>query len=344
MTTLTPGALIGQVRLIAPIGQGSMGVVWKAHHLSLDMPVAVKVLRSLEIGDASRYRERLHREAQLAARLNHPAIVRVLDYIDDPEHPCLVMELVEGTTLDAYLRTRGALSERTALLVGFHLSGALVAAHEAGILHRDIKPSNILLASDSTLKLSDLGLARPLSNSDITDHRHVMGTPLFMAPELFTRSSAPDVRTDLYSMGVVLYQLITGAPPFQGSTAQTIHGHLHVEPDLTAVPVLSRRILSSLLEKEPERRIPTARELREMLRARILQIDEERNSGSGTKGTRKVPGGDSRLMDRLERQLRSESISDGMRIVHTTARERILVGVFLGALVALAIAGWLALG
>lgn len=343
MSTLVPGSVIGQVRLIAPIGQGSMGVVWKAHHLSLDMPVAVKVLRSLELGDAGRYRERLRREAQLAARLNHPGIVRVLDFIDDPEHPGLVMELVEGTTLDAYLRSHGPLGERTALLVGFHLAGALVAAHEAGILHRDIKPANILVAPDSSLKLSDLGLARPLSSSSLTDHRHVMGTPLFMAPELFTRATAPDVRTDLYSLGVVLYQLMTGAPPFPGTTAQVIHGHLHVPPDLSPIPEASRQILSSLLEKEPEQRVATARLLREMLRARIVQIDAERAQRQGGATSIRVGGSDSRLLERLERQLSSESLSDGKRIVHTTAAERLLVALLLGGLLALALGGWIAM-
>lgn len=344
MSALVPGSVLGQVRLIAPIGQGSMGVVWKAHHLSLDLPVAVKVLRNFDLTDAARFRDRLHREAQLAARVNHPGIVRVLDFVDHPEHPCLVMELVEGITLDTYLRNKGPLTERTALLVGFHLAGALAAAHDAGILHRDVKPANILVASDSTLKLSDLGLARPLANSDMTDHKHVMGTPLFMAPELFTRSSVPDVRSDLYSLGVVLYQLMTGAPPFQGSTAQAIHGHLHVAPDLEPIPELSRHLLSNMLEKDPRKRVGSAHLLREMLRARIIQIDAERSGGSGgAKGTRFMGGSDSRLLERLERSLASESMSGGMRIVHTTAKERILVGLLLAAMFGLAIAGWLAM-
>lgn len=344
MTELSPGTVIGQVRLIAPIGQGSMGVVWKAHHLSLDLPVAVKVLRSFDLSDAHRYRERLHREAQLAARLNHPGIVRVLDYIDHPEHPCLVMELVDGTTLDAYLRNRGPLSERTALLVGFHLAGALTAAHEAGILHRDIKPANILVATDSTLKLSDLGLARPLADSSLTDHRNVMGTPLFMAPELFTRSSEPDVRTDLYSLGIVLYQLMAGAPPFKGSTAQAIHGHLHIAPDLAPIPEGSRQILTTMLEKDPVRRVPSARILREMLRARIQQIDAERAAPASSRGTSKARGSDSRLLERLEKNLSSESVAQGSRIVHTSARERVLIAGLLACLFALALALWLAMG
>lgn len=344
MQSLTPGAVIGQVRLIAPIGQGMMGVVWKAHHLSLDLPVAAKVLRNPEFADTARYRDRLRREAQLAARLNHPGIVRVLDFVDHHEHPCVVMELVEGTTLDAYLRSRTSLSERTTLLVGYHLASALTTAHEAGILHRDIKPANVLVASDGTLKLSDLGLARPLAESSLTDHRNVMGTPLFMAPELFTRATSPDVRSDLYSLGILLYQLMTGAPPFSGTTAQVIHGHLHVPPDLSVIPERTRHILSSLLAKDPEHRVASARILRETLRERIQQLDAERVRGSepATRHGTRVGGSDSRLLERLERQLASESIAEGHRIVHTTARERLMVAALFAAMVALAVAGLLA--
>jgi serine/threonine-protein kinase len=334
--------VLGRIRLIAPLGQGSMGVVWKGHHLSLDLPVAVKVVRSLDLSDPTRHRERLRREAQMAARLSHPGIVRVLDFVDDGEFPCLVMELVEGSTLDAYLRARGSFPERTALLMAFHLAGALVAAHEAGILHRDIKPANVLIGADGTLKLSDLGLARPLADSSLTDHRNVMGTPLYMAPELFTRTSQPDPRCDLYSLGVVLYQLMTGAPPFGGSTAQVIHGHLHLGADLGKIPEGSRHILSRLLDKEPRLRVGSARELREMLRARVNQIDSSRLPGSGSRSgsLTRTHGSDSRLVERLERHLATESVADGKTIVHTTGRERIIVGILLGNLVAIGLFGW----
>lgn len=343
MNALSPGQVLGRIRLVAPLGQGSMGTVWKAHHLSLDLPVAVKVVRALDLSDPTKHRERLRREAQVAAKLNHPGIVRVLDFMEESGHPCLVMELVEGSTLDAYLKARGSFPERTALLMAFHLAGALAAAHEAGILHRDIKPANILISNDGTLKLSDLGLARPLSDSSLTDHRNVMGTPLFMAPELFTRTTDPDARCDLYSLGVVLYQLLTGAAPFSGSTAQVIHGHLHLNPDLAKIPQRSRHIVSRLLDKEPRLRIGSARELREMLRARVLEIDAEKNpTKTSRSGTRSLSGGtDSRLMERLEKHLTSESVADGKTIVHTTGRERVIVGILLGALMAIALVGWL---
>lgn len=343
MTTLSPGQVLGRIRLIAPLGQGSMGVVWKGHHLSLDMPVAIKVVRALDLSDPLRHRERLRREAQMAARLNHPGIVRVLDFMEEGNQPCLVMELVEGSTLDGYLRARGSFPERTALLMAFHLAGGLAAAHEAGILHRDIKPANILIAGDGTLKISDLGLARPLADSSLTDHRNVMGTPLYMAPELFTRACEPDPRCDLYSLGVVLYQLMTGAAPFGGTTAQVIHGHLHLSPDMTKIPSSSRHILARLLDKEPRLRIGSARELREMLRARVLEIDALAKPGSQSRSgsQARIHGSDSRLIERLEKTLSTESVADGKTIVHTTGRERVLVGILLGALMAVGLVGWL---
>ncbi|MCB9496898.1 MAG: serine/threonine protein kinase [Fibrobacteria bacterium] len=344
MTDFVEGSLVGQARLIAPLGRGSMGVVWKARHLALDMEVAVKVLRSFDLADAGRFRERLRREARLTARIDHPGIVRVYDLVDHPEHPSLVMELVDGPNFDSFLRSRGPIPERTSLMVAWHLSAALGAAHEAGILHRDIKPSNILVSSKGVLKISDLGLARPLSASSLTDHRNIMGTPLFMAPELFTQSSEPDVRTDLYSLGVVLYQAMAGVPPFPGTTAQVIHGHLHKPPDLSPIPPGSRDILSRLLEKDPDRRPSTASEIREMVCQRIQEIDGKSPPPTPPASTTtevRIGGSSSRLMERLERHLETTSVSSGKRILHSSARERILVTILLSALLTLALLGWL---
>lgn len=338
---LQAAQVVGRCRLISQLGHGSMGVVWKAHHLALDIPVAVKVVRSLDLGDPVKHRQRLQREARLAARLNHPGIVRVLDFCDDEGLPLLVMELVEGPTLDAYLRGHGPFVERTALLMAYHLSGALQAAHEAGIIHRDLKPSNVLISADGMLKLSDLGLARPLSDSSLTDQRNVMGTPLYMAPELFTRASEPDPRCDLYSLGVLLYQLITGAVPFQGSTAQVIHAQLHLAPDLDRIPERSRQILSKLLEKDPDRRFQGAREVREAIRGCVQAMDAQQTSSEAVDRPGGSGGTESRLLVRLERSLSTESVSGGKTIVHTTGKERLIVALLLGLLVCVGVLGLL---
>jgi len=266
--------MLGSVRLTQLLGQGAMGTVWRGHHLPLDMPVAVKVMRPLASDNPLHRSQSLQREARLTARLNHPGIVRVLDYLEDDSRPCIVMELVEGTTLAAYLHARGSFPERTALLIGFHLCGALAAAHAAGILHRDIKPSNVLIALDGTLKLTDFGLAQPLAAPMESHPRHILGTPLYMAPEFFTQHRAIDQRCDLYSLGVILHQLMTGCTPFAGSTSEVIQGHVHHPVDLGRIPEGSRRILACLLEKDPSRRIGDAGAVREMIRARGRTLDE----------------------------------------------------------------------
>lgn len=271
---LASGQMLGNVRLTQLLGQGAMGTVWRGHHLPLDMPVAVKVMRPLSTDNPLHGRQSLQREARLTARLNHPGIVRVLDYLEDHGRPCIVMELVEGTTLGAYLHARGSFPERTALLIGFHLCAALAAAHAAGILHRDIKPSNVLIALDGTLKLTDFGLAQPLAAPMETSPRHILGTPLYMAPEFFTQEHAIDQRCDLYSLGVILYQLMTGSTPFAGSTSEVVQGHVHQAPDLDRIPAGSRPILSCLLEKDAARRIGDALAVREMIRARGRALDE----------------------------------------------------------------------
>jgi len=273
---LVAGQMLGNVRLTQLLGQGAMGTVWRGHHIPLDIPVAIKVMRPLDLDNPLHHRQSLQREARLTARLNHPGIVRVLDYLEDDRRPCIVMELVEGTTLAAYLHARGSFPERTALLIGFHLCSALAAAHAAGILHRDIKPSNVLIALDGTLKLTDFGLAQPLATPMESSPRHILGTPLYMAPEFFTQPYAIDQRCDLYSLGVVLYQLMTGITPFSGSTSEVIQGHMHRQPDLDRIPTGSRRIVSSLLEKDPSRRSDDARSVQEMIRIRGQSIDTGR--------------------------------------------------------------------
>jgi len=172
----------------------------------------------------------------------------------------------------------------------------------------------------------------------------VMGTPLYMAPELFTRLSEPDLRCDLYSLGVLLYQLITGAVPFQGSTAQVIHAQLHLTPDLERIPSRSRQILSRLLDKNPERRYQGAREVREAIKTSVQSLDSEAKPAQiGTRtvdGTRSG-GTESRLLVRLEKSLSSESVAGGKTIVHTTGKERLIVAVLLGLLLCIGILGML---
>jgi serine/threonine protein kinase len=339
-----PGRILGRCRLEREIGQGAMGVVWKAHHLTLDIPVAVKVLRDPSASDGSqRFLERFRREARIAARLNHPSLVRVLDFGEEGGSPFLVMELVDGQTLETWLERRGPIPERIALRVLSHLCAALAAAHEAGIVHRDVKPANILLDREGRLRLSDLGLAREEASPAFTAADGVVGTPHYIAPETLDAPGTASARSDLYSAGVLLYRMVWGHPPFQGNTSQILHGHLlgtpsWERPDGTLPDPGVLALVRRLLEKKPERRPPSAAAVIEACRLVLARID-----GSGSRiPTESGSSSELRLRKALASGLGSTtSLQDGKRIVHTTGRERLLVWGMLSGLLAMALAALL---
>ncbi len=216
-----PGDLIAdRYLLVRKLDQGGMGVVWVAHHLGLDIHVALKLVRpEVESEDAA---ERLVREAQAAARLDHPAIVHILDVGRTVSgDPFLVMELLEGELLGDVLYREKRLPGVTAMRVVLPIAGALGAMHAKGILHRDIKPDNIFLAQDDAgrwqPKLIDFGLARldPASRSPITRRGEIVGTPVYLSPERIWGEPA-DPRDDVWALCVALYEMVTGAIPYAG--------------------------------------------------------------------------------------------------------------------------------
>ena len=323
-----------------------MGVVYEAVHLTLNIPVAVKVLREPAFGeDSFRYRERFRREARLAAKLDHPGLVRVLDFGEESDQPYIVMELVRGQTLDQLLKRHGQLPERFALQLVGHLAHAIAAAHAAGIAHRDLKPSNILLEKGKGIKVSDLGLARDRSNPGVTHVNGLVGTPHYMAPESWDPGVAPDLRSDIYSMGVVLYQMVFRRLPFSGSTTDVFRGHLSGSPSWEAPeggyvpsgPVV--QLVRRLMEKDPLRRIQTSAEVVEECRRILFAMDGKRppvgeepdtGNGSDSKG----------MVRRMEGWLEASSLLDGKRVLHTTGKERILLWALLALLVGGAVASW----
>jgi len=341
------GAVLGKCRLVRRIGQGGMGVVWEARHLTLEIPVAVKILREqgLSTTESDRYRERFQREARIAARLSHPGLVRVLDFGEDGGRPYLVMELVQGWTLEQYLSRQPMLPEKLAIQVVGHVCAALAVAHEAGIVHRDIKPSNVLIDKDGKLKVSDLGLARDLLAPAMTGPDGILGTPLYVAPEVVDGLGDVDHRADLYSVGVMLYQMLFGKPPFQGGAAQILHAHAFQQPDLepppgVAISSATRGLLRKLLEKRQEKRVETATEVVAICRAIHARL-EGRSTREGD-SHKSADSADSRLRKTLAGQFgASVSVEGGRRILHTTLRERVMVWVLLGLVVGAAIGGWL---
>jgi serine/threonine-protein kinase len=212
----------------ALLAAGGMGEVWAARDLLLDRAVAVKVLGGAFAGD-SRAAERLRREARAAGRVEHPAIARVLDLGEDGGRPYLVMELLEGESLAERIARTGPMDPAEAAGVVAAVAGALEAAHRAGIVHRDVKPGNVFLTSDGQVKVLDFGIARAAGDATLTTG-DLIGTAAYLAPEraLGHRATAA---SDVYALGVVLYELLAGRRPFEaGSNIELAMAHVNAEP------------------------------------------------------------------------------------------------------------------
>ncbi|GFE13292.1 hypothetical protein Sgleb_13390 [Streptomyces glebosus] len=253
--------IAGRYRLQDVVGRGAAGEVWRAFDESLGRPVAVKLL--LPQGSDPSAASRFRLEAQTAGRLNHPHVVGVLDFGEHEDRLFLVMELVEGDSL-ARLAGSGPLPAERVALIAAQAAAGLAAAHRQNIVHRDIKPANLLLDAAGALKLGDFGIARFVDDpgAALTATGQIVGTSLYLAPErALGRPAGP--ASDVYALGCVLYQLLTGRPPFQADTALAIlHQHLDASPVPprqlgTSLPPAFESYLLGLLNKQPEDR-PTA--------------------------------------------------------------------------------------
>ncbi|WP_308020071.1 serine/threonine-protein kinase [Streptomyces sp. SP2-10] len=269
----------GRYRLVRQLGEGGMGQVWEAQDETLGRPVAVKVISLLagggSLGDEAR--ARFLREARITAQLQHPNIVTIHDLGEtgtgNERVPFLVMELVRGEGLDAMLR-RGAVTLPDAARWGAQIGDALADAHNAGIMHRDIKPSNILITLSGNVKVLDFGIARaadPYATADrLTQTGFIVGTPPYMAPE--QARGFPEPRSDLYALGCLLFELITGQLPFQApDTVGYLTAHLTQEPPApssvsTNIPLAWDNLVLTLLHKDPDQRYPNATDLSQALR------------------------------------------------------------------------------
>jgi serine/threonine-protein kinase len=239
--TLVGRSLEGRYRILEPIARGGMSTVYAAVDERLDRLVAVKVMSSALSADPA-FTDRFAREARAAARLTHLNVVSVYDQGQeagaDGHHVFLVMELVEGRTLRELLRERGRLAPAEAISIMEPVLSALAAAHRAGLVHRDVKPENILLSDDGVVKVADFGLARAIeSDAAATRTGLMMGTVAYCAPEQISEGRA-DPRSDVYAAGVVLFELLTGAPPYKGESAMNVaYQHVH-----SRVPAPSSRV------------------------------------------------------------------------------------------------------
>ncbi|MBQ1090155.1 serine/threonine-protein kinase [Streptomyces sp. B93] len=296
-----PGAgrlIAGRYRLLAKLGHGGMGTVWRAKDETVDREVAVKEPRvpdHLPERERANAFERMRREARAAARLDHPAVVNVHDVAVVDGQPWIVMELVQGRSLGAALQ-EGTLDAREAARIGLEVLGALEAAHAAGILHRDVKPDNVLLGRHDRVVLTDFGIAQIEGETNLTDTGGFVGSPEYIAPERVL-GQRPGPASDLWSLGVVLYAATEGVSPFRRSnTPATLQSVLNATP---APPASARGPLADaingLLQKDPARR-PNAAQVRALLETtanppapaptRVVTLAEPGAGGSRPSGVR----------------------------------------------------------
>jgi eukaryotic-like serine/threonine-protein kinase len=274
----TPPVLGERYEIGGVLGRGGMAEVHRGRDLRLGREVAVKVLRQDLARDPS-FQVRFRREAQAAASLNHPAIVAVYDTGEDRTSsgatPYIVMEYVEGETLRDVLRREGVLSPPRAMAFAADICNALDFSHRNGIVHRDVKPGNVMITPEGTVKVMDFGIARAVSDSaaTMTSTAAVIGTAQYLSPEQ-ARGESVDARSDVYSVGCLLYELVTGAPPFTGDSPVSVaYQHVREDPRLPSsvnpgIPADLDAVLLKALSKNPANRYQSAAEMRnDLLRA-----------------------------------------------------------------------------
>lgn len=262
--------LNNRYEIIEQMGKGGMAFVYKARDLMLERQVAVKVLREDYSRDPA-FQERFRQEAKAAANLAHPNIVTVHDFGLDNDQLFIVMELVPGTDLKTLLRKRGRFTPAEALPLMIQACAGIGYAHRAGLVHCDVKPQNLLVTPDMRLKVTDFGIARALATIKPDERSDIVwGSPQYFAPEQAT-GAAPSPASDVYSLGVILYEMLTGTLPFQATTATDLaYLHLEAQPPRISemVPETSpelEQILLKVLSKEPSQRYRTADQMGRVL-------------------------------------------------------------------------------
>ncbi|MDF1556490.1 MAG: protein kinase [Deferrisomatales bacterium] len=273
---------IGRYQLLEQLGEGGMAVVHKAYDPSIDRTLAIKFLREERCFDPD-YRTRFLREAKAAGILSHANIATVFDVGEVDNRPYIVMELLDGEPLDEVMKSGEPLPVDKVITYGIQLAKALDYAHSKGIVHRDVKPSNIVrLKNSDTLKMMDFGIAR-MENREVTQQTQmgeVLGTPQYMSPEQVLGNPV-DARTDLFSLGVVLYQMVTDKKPFDAETLGTLLFRIATEPPPSLeqlapdVPASLRHVITKLLEKKPERRFQSGKELTTALIKILKEVEEQ---------------------------------------------------------------------
>ncbi|MGH9411117.1 MAG: protein kinase domain-containing protein, partial [Vicinamibacterales bacterium] len=288
------GRTVHGYRVVSRLGSGGMGEVYLGHDEKLDRPVALKLLSSDLRADPVHW-HRFHQEVRAASSLNHPHILVVHDVGELDGRPLMVTEYVEGQTLRARLEN-GCLPASETLEIALQIASALAAAHARGLVHRDVKPENVMLRPDGYVKVLDFGLAKPVTGESpetlVTTPGVLMGTPRYMSPEQ-ARGLPVDARSDVWSLGVVLYEMIAGCPPFGGATAADVLASVleHEPPPLTRAQGALAACVMRALAKSPSQRFLTAREFHSALAALKTDPDARETPAPRDRGTAKRPRG-----------------------------------------------------
>ncbi|WP_433679556.1 Stk1 family PASTA domain-containing Ser/Thr kinase [Nocardia sp. CA-119907] len=257
--------LEGRYRIDAPIARGGMSMVFRGVDTRLDRPVAIKVMDPKFAADPQ-FLSRFEFEARAVAKLKHPSLVAVYDQGVDGEHPFLIMELVEGGTLRELLRERGPMPPHAVRAVAEPVLAAIGVAHSAGLIHRDIKPENVLISDSGEVKIADFGLVRAVAAAKTTSASVILGTAAYLAPEQVTTGTA-DSRSDVYSFGILIFELLTGQVPFTGDTSLSV-AYQRIENDvpspsefIAGIPPEFDELIARATNREPAHRFADANEM-----------------------------------------------------------------------------------
>ena len=285
----SPRVFSGRYELTHLIARGGMAQVYRARDRLLDRPVALKVLFP-ELSVDRAFVERFRREAQAAANLSHPNIVPVFDWGEDAGTYFIVMEFIDGQPLSALLRNGGPMPPDRVADIGAHVAAALAYAHRHGVVHRDVKPGNVLITNDGQVKVTDFGIARAVNTEEsLTQTGAVMGTATYFSPEQ-AEGVGVDSRSDIYSLGVVLFEMVAGRPPFLGETPVSVASkHVRDQPPLLrdlrpTVPPALEAVIGKAMAKTPDQRYQTSDDLR----TDLLNFEQGRPVSAGDPATTRV--------------------------------------------------------
>ena len=294
------GQQVGPYKILKLLGQGGMGIVYQGMHAKLEQPVAIKVL-SPEFSANLDMRERFVREAKLQVKLSHPNVVNILNYLEDGTNVFLVMEYVHGDSLETRIKQGKPMGTAECCRIILSVLDALAFMHQRGIIHRDIKPSNIMLTEDGQVKVTDFGIAKAAGEKGITKTGTQLGTIWYMAPEQI-RGGNVDATSDMYALGITLYQMLTGQVPFHSDSDFAImKAHVEEPPQDPAVlnPLIPRalcNVILKVLAKNPQERFQSAEELKTAL----LQVTDAAGKQAGVAFEHALPTRDSGVLFELQ--------------------------------------------